>query len=374
MNRPHPLTTLPQPGRTALQPLDLALLQSSRAYPSVSILASTDGSATATEARLRTLVTQARSRLLGEFRASEVEGLVTRLDQLVGEVRIDPDDDALGLFANCDLAVSMPLPLPVRERVVVDETFATRDLVHALHRSPRYWVLVLDERVTRLYWGLGATLEEQTDGGFPAVDAGDDGREAAPAYGVDRSDQRDARMVRYVKAVDAALAPHLGSDRVPLILVGAGRRPVLFAERSKHRARVAGTVAGAFEGRSPRSLARHVWPTVAARLEREQEEALDEVGRALGAQRCASGIDAVWQLAGEGRGALLVVEEGFAQAARLDVETSALVPADDVTHPEVVDDVVDEVIEAVLAKKGRAVIVPDGSLTDHARIALKLRH
>ena len=42
--------------------------------------------------------------------------------------------------------------------------------------------------------------------------------------------------------------------------------------------------------------------------------------------------------------------------------------------PGVVDDLVDETIEVVLAKRGRCTVVPDGTLPAGAGMALKLRY
>jgi len=113
-------------------------------------------------------------------------------------------------------------------------------------------------------------------------------------------------------------------------------------------------------------------PLVERWLEAEQEAALGALDRARGARRLAGGIDEVWPLAVEGRGALLVVEEGFAPAARLD--GPHLVPADDAAALGVVDDVADELVEAVLKAGGRVTFVPDGTLEEVGRVALELRY
>ena len=47
------------------------------------------------------------------------------------------------------------LPVPVVDRTVVDPSFATRDLVRSLHRTPRHVVLLLSEREARLLDGVG---------------------------------------------------------------------------------------------------------------------------------------------------------------------------------------------------------------------------
>ena len=51
-----------------------------------------------------------------------------------------------------------------------------------------------------------------------------------------------------------------------------------------------------------------------------------------------------------------------------------LVPADDPDAPDVVDDVVDDLIEAVLRHDGTAVLVPDGCLAGEGHLAAVLRY
>ena len=58
-----------------------------------------------------------------------------------------------------------------------------------------------------------------------------------------------------------------------------------------------------------------------------------------------------------------MVEEGYALAAR--AADDVLVRVEDPRAPGVMDDVVDEVIEAVMTRGGRVAIVPDGSLEEH---------
>ena len=48
--------------------------------------------------------------------------------------------------------------------------------------------------------------------------------------------------------------------------------------------------------------------------------------------------------------------------------------AEDREAPDVVDDIIDDTIEAVLRYKGAAVIVADGELKTHSRIAAVIRY
>jgi hypothetical protein len=368
------------PGRTASRPVTplessaVGRLQQHQRYPAVSILMSHGTSLDADRARLTQLARVATSRLQAEFSRHDVQPLLDDLGTLVAATDLNLGHQAVGVFVNHDVATTVHLPIPVRERVVIDATFATRDLVHALHRSPRYRVLMLSKRATCLYAGCGAVLAEVAEGAFALAESHPNGRDERARLGVDRSALRDARLHRYVRNLDAALAPHLGSRELPVILVGATRRVRAFRDHSRHRARVTDTVVGGFDRKSPRELAELVWPSIERMLSARRHDAMRELDNAIGAHRAAFGVDEIWTLANEGRGTLLLAEENYEFPARISVETGLLEAAEDVTHPDVVDDAVDEIIEIVLAKGGRVAVVSDGMLGDHGRIAMTLRH
>lgn len=228
-----------------------------------------------------------------------------------------------------------------------------------------------------VFAGLGRVLTETTHVDLSSGDTDENARQNQSRFGVDRSALRDNQLRRYVRAVDVALAPYL-QDEIPLIVVGVGRRLSAFRRHSHHRRHLVATVSGTCghgtPGRVTAELADLVWPSVLAEVQLREQEALDEFDRAIGSRRSATGIEPVGALAFEGRGALLVVEKSYEYPARVEAETHRLIHADDVEHPDVVDDMVDEIIEAVLAKRGRVAIVPDGALADRGRIAMALRH
>ena len=99
----------------------------------------------------------------------------------------------------------------------------------------------------------------------------------------------------------------------------------------------------------------------------------DQLDQALSTNCYAGGIHEIWPLAHDGRIATLVVENDYTMPARID-HNNQLHPADDPERPDVNDDIVDDTIEFVLHHGGRAVIVNNGTLRDHQRIAAILRY
>lgn len=357
---------------------DILLLQQIRGYPALTITLPTHRTAPQNQQdpiRVKNLVKQAVTRLLQEFNKREIESLLARLEKLVSEIDYRYTLDGLALFVNRDFARAFQLPFTLEERIVVDETFYTRPLVFAMNRTPRYWALVLSEKPTRLYEGTRDVLVEIRDGGFPMTHEGPGGERPLPGgFGVKKSAYRDEYHRKFFRQVDAALKPFLANDPLPLAVIGVDRFLAFFNEVTAHRSAILTTLTGSHDKTSPHELSKLLWPLVEANLNMRRQQALSELDKAVSEGRFVSTVGEVWRLANEGRGRLLLVEKDFHFPARLDKTGRHLIPAEDATAPDVIDDAVDEIIETVLNKQGQIVFVDNGQLAAHQRIVLLLRY
>jgi hypothetical protein len=355
---------------------DLHELQDVHAYPCLTITLPTHRTRPDNRRdaiRVKNLVTQGTSRLLGEFSKRQVAPLIDRLNALVAAIDYDYTLDGLVLAVNRDMAREYVLPFTLDERVVVDDTFFTRDLVHALNRARRYWVLSLSEQSTRLFAATREDLEEITTGGFPMRHGGPGGDTALPGgIGVNTSAYRDDRHRQFFRDVDKALRPFMTEDPLPLALAGVDRYLAFFREVSAADEIIA-TLPGNVDRLSAHDLGRRIWPYASDGFIARRREVLRHLEAAMGRHLAASTLGEVWQLAGLGRGKVLVVEQGYHRPARVNQWGQLDLNIDDPTASDVIDDAVDEVITMVLARGGQVVFVDDGELALHDRIALILR-
>jgi len=145
-------------------------IQALNSYPSISILLPTHHTSPENKQdpiRLKNLITETGNRLAQEFSGRNIAPLLDKLNNLYEKIDFQKTLDGLAIYVSEDYEGVFMLPFNVMERVVIDNTFATRDLVYTLNRVPRYWVLVLSEKPTRLFMGTKNTLEEITTHGFP---------------------------------------------------------------------------------------------------------------------------------------------------------------------------------------------------------------
>lgn len=350
-------------------------LQGMQAYPSVSLLVNTqpgprldaDGAA-----RLAALATEAIVRLgrepdPGAPAVAAVEDALSRLLEALDE---DPDaavpgpvDRSLALFFSQVHASRVDLPVDVVERSVVDPTFATRDLVRGLHRTPRHVVLVLDHAEARLYDGHAGALVP-VPGIFPRTDP----RSVA---------DRPARL-EFLRDVDEALGAYLRLHPAPLVI--AGPEPTLSSFRwaSRNTARLAGAIATTTAVTDVDDLRSRIRAVIEAYLLSRQAEALELLAKRRQERRAVLGLQDAWTAARRLNPEMLAVEQGYFVPARLtdgpgeDGGGDVVMPATDVHAPDVIDDLVDELIELVIDRGGWVALLPDGTLPD-ARVALTLR-
>jgi len=111
------------------------------------------------------------------------------------------------------------------------------------------------------------------------------------------------------------------------------------------------------------ALAGHVSDRAAA--------ALDAVRSHLGRGRAVTGLADAWAAMLVGEPEMLVVERSFSAAVRLHDDGFSL--ADDPEEPGVIDDAVDELLEAVLVRGGQILTVPDGALRREGNLVMILQ-
>jgi hypothetical protein len=333
----------------------LAELQRLSAYPSVTVLLNTtpaDPMRDDDVRRLDSLISDAERRLADDRDAVDRDRVVASLRALLLEAALQPATRAVALCASPDYRAVVRLGREVRDRVVVDDTFATRDMVADLNRTAVFRVITVSDRKARVLIGDRNRLAELRDDRWPLV-----------------RDEEESPTAWQRTMTDALEAECLGHD-IPTVLAGVART-MRDVQRSIQRTPIA-TITGGHDRTGWAELHRLAWPLVVDWMRQDGQRAMQRLEDARGARRFAGGLDEVWSLAHDGRVQLLVVEEGYDVPARLD--DGRLVPTSDALGPGVIDDAVDELIEAVLLRGGEAVIVPSDTLADHDRVAAVLRY
>lgn len=357
---------------------DLIRLMSYREYPCISIILPTHRTAPENKQdsiRLKNLIKETERRLSEEFSPREVRQLIRKIISITEEIDHNYNLDGLAIFVNKYFSGKYDLPFPVKEQLVIDETFATRNLIYALNRSPKYWVLVLSEKPTRLFEGIRDQLVEVKNENFPIFFQGTTWDEPLRVGEITNSSAyRDEKSRQFFRKIDKLFKSVNAEEQLPLAVTGIGRYLSFFNEVTENKHMIIAQLEGSYDKTSPHELSKLVWPLVLDAIEKSKMNLLKELERAVGANKFSSGIQQCWRLALEGRIQTLLVEKDFHYSAILSHDKLPLHPAKSADEPGVIDDAVDELIEMVIQKKGKAAFVENGSLAFHQRVAAILRY
>ncbi|MFG2693449.1 chemotaxis protein [Kitasatospora sp. NPDC048407] len=362
----------------ALSPAVLAELRRPRPYPAVSILMPThrrEPDNAQDPVRLRNLVAEAKERVQADpqvDRAVRID-VLGQLDQALKEVDLVHAEDGLAILAAPGEHQVWSLGRTAAARVVLSDTFLTRNLVAAQIAERPHWVLAVAADRVVLWGGIDERVTEETGYGFPLIrEYENPDPERQEQIGDTPSTFRDEETKTFLRQADTEIAKVLAADPRPLFVFGdAPALALLDAVGPMAKESAAQVPHGGLAQLGAEKVRQVVEPAVRAHADQEISDALAQLDKARGRKAFAAGLDEVWQTVGEGRIALLVVEENFRTTVRDDGDH--LVPAQ-ADEPGAREDIVDEVIERALDAGATVRFVPDGTLSDAGRIAADLRY
>ncbi|TRV78056.1 chemotaxis protein [Streptomyces sp. 130] len=357
-------------------------LRRTRPYPALSLTMPTHRRApdNAQDAvRLRNLLSEAHNRLEAdpEVGRDACAAIKQQLDRAAGELDQRRALDALVLLATADEYQIWRLPRTTPERVVLSDSYLTRNLVAAKAQARPFWALTVAADHAALFSGTTESAQEAHAGGFPLTAP----REEFNPQRMERTGDTPSNFAsedtrNFLRTVDEKLRAVLATDPRPLYLVGIAPALALFDEVSECAKDAVGRVTkGAPADNAPRDLLTELRPALDARREHFAKEIDGRLDAARGRKAFAGGLDEVWAAVREGRAGLVAVEEHYQQTVRVDQEHLKPV-TDDVVDPSDVsvrEDIVDELVEAALDSGAEVFFVADDSLKGHGRIAAELR-
>lgn len=356
----------------------LKYLHSINNYPCVSILMPTHKHFPENKQdplRLKNLINIATKRLNEEFDKDEVKTILDKINEIYQSIDLKSLLDGLAIFVNKDKAIKFYLPFPVKERVIIDPTFATRDLVFAMNRSEPYWLVVISDKITKLFLGIRDNIIEYNENGFPFTNIYYETKSSliTENHRNDRRTDNIERIRKYLREIDAKLK-NINTENYSLVITGTERTLSLFNEISSQKELILTGINGNYEFESAHELSKIVWPVVKSERAKKRDEVLKEIEDAFGKKKLATGIDEVWKLANEGRGRLLIVELNYQYPAKVSDNQSHLIPVEIAPGKEIIDDIVDDIIEKVINTGGRVVFVNNGKLDKYGHIVMILRY
>lgn len=361
----------------SLSPATLKALRQPRPYPAVSLLMPThrrQPDNAQDPVRLRNLVAEADKQLRADPAVTQERRLdvLGQLDRALTQVDLNHAEDALAIFVAPGEHQVWLLGRTVPERVVLADTFLTRNVVAALAADRPFWVLTVSADHVALWDGHAERVREHRTDTFPLTRSlADPDAERKERVGDLPSTFQDEQTRRFLREADQAVRDVLSADPRPLYAVGEAAALSLLdsvGSVTKDAPRISH---GGLRQGPAEAVLEAVSPLLAERAQSETADVLGELDKARGRRAFAAGLDEVWQSTTDARVHLLVVEEHYRET--VSEHSDHLEPAEAADlHGR--DDIVDEIVEQALEAGAQVHFVADGTLADMGRIACTLRY
>lgn len=367
--------------RTPAPGEELDLLRGQKGHTCVSLIVPTHKGQTESNAdELYTAHAVQRAEvLLRLWHPQEAEALIASLHELVAQVDFNHTQEGLGLFVSDEVQLIVHFPFRVTRKIVVDKKFETRDLLYKTAFSYPYFVLHLEAEKASLYYGVLHHLEEVRDQNFPFT-ASDDYDYQHPvrdttlfthahlkSFEEDKDEFQRTRYRIFLSDVNDLLSDYLyGSAR--LILCGLKTHTAAFLNQSPHDPRVLSVLNGDYSSITTHQLSELVAPIIEASLEEKMKDEVSRLNEMTVQGLAEMGFEHVRQAIADGRGKKLLVEKDYPYADTPFREKLPQIPIE--PYGNAPSDAVEELIEAMLDKKGQVLLVEKDMLKPHGHIAL----
>jgi hypothetical protein len=319
---------------------------------------------------LKNLIKEAEERLLQQFDRKRVRAIVEKLNSLSHSIDHQQNLDSLLLFANEDIAEYTRLAVEAKARVVIDHTFATRDIIRALHQESAYYILVLSRQQARLIEAYNDRVVKEADDIFPLSNT---------IYTTDRAQLstnkgKDILTEEFFNQVDKQLWEATAAHRLPVIVATESRNFTYFLKITDHKGLILGHIQRNRDDEKAHHIVPDAWKEVHKIVRKRNQERLVELNKAESAQKLMTDFNDIWDAIRQGRGRTLFVKRGYHQAALL--KDGKLTLLDDIrtAEPGLVNDIIDEMIDQHRRFGGDTVFVEGNDLDTHQGLALILRY
>lgn len=310
---------------------------------------------------LKNLIKEAEERLFADESKRNAKRLVERLKELESKIDHSHNLESLVLFVNEDIAEYTRLPIAVEERVVIDHTFATRDLVRALHLETNYYVLVLSQQKVRLIEAFNDKVVSEIGSPFPI--------ENSQFYSTNKAELSNASrqtnlVAEFFNRVDKEVNKIRKDNPLPVLICTVESNYHEYLKVADQKQSIIETYLNKNRlDKKAHAIVSEAWYLIQDYTVEKNNARKAELLTAVSQNKFLSDTNEIWQAIKQGRIQTLFIEQGKFQPAMWENDRIEYVSDELRDKKEVVDDIYDELIEANMNYGGDVVFLPKGELS-----------
>jgi len=308
---------------------------------------------------LKNLVKEAGDRLLADRAKRDAQVLIDRLAELEKKIDHSQNLESLILFVNEKIAEYIRLPIAVENRVVIDHSFATRDLLRALHKETHYYVLVLDQQRARLIEAFNDKVLAEAGAPFPMENEFFSTIKSEPS----NASRQTNLILEFFNRVDKEVNALWKNNPAPVLICSVESNYHDYLKIADRRSSLLDTFLNKNRmNEKAHAIITEAWKIVGEYTIEKNRARKEELKNAVSTGKFVSDTNDIWRAIKQGRVATIFVEQGRFQPAVIENDLIRYVGDDLRDRKDVIDDIYDELIEANLRNGGDAVFLPKGEL------------
>jgi hypothetical protein len=321
---------------------------------------------------LKNLIKEAEERLYKTYDKRVVWSIMENLNSIVNKIRHEENIESLLIFANKDFSDFTRLPVKVQNRVIIDNSFATRDFIRALHQESGYYVLVISRQQARLIEAFNDKLINEFADVFPVYN---DLYTTSKAK-LSTNKGQDNLIEEFFNRIDKIVIDITKNNPQPIVIATEKRNYDHYIKIADKPDLIIGNINRNRDKDKASNIVKDAWLEVLDLLKTKNKDRLNELGKAIGENKVFFDLVDIWEAVKQGRGKTLFVRKGYFQHAI--IEGNKLIFNTELTSNSnnvMIDDIVDEIIEKNLEYGGDTVFIEKSENTElFSNIALTIRY
>lgn len=319
---------------------------------------------------LKNLVKEAEERLYKDYDKRFVWPLLEKLNKLSADIDHQQNLESLLLFVNKDTAEYTRLPLPVKDRVVIDTTFATRDMVRAMHEQAGYYVLVISRQNARLIEAFNDKVIKEIQGEFPIENTlySTSKKELSTNKGTDNL------IEEFFNRVDKTVQETIKDNPLPIILATETRNFDHYLKVTDNKQYITGHINKNRDDEKAHHIVEDAWEEVKKLFAEKRKAKVDTLHSAVKEVKLLTDLNGIWKALKEGRGDAIFVRKGYFQPAQITDQGIVVADSFEIEAKDVIDDLVDEMVEITLQYGGDAFFLEPELMKDFGNLVLITRY
>lgn len=322
------------------------------------------------EIKLKNLAQEVESRLNENYDKRFSLPILENLNKAVSSINHNFNLESLVIYANSDFAEFTRLPIEVEDRVVIDYSFATRDLIRAMHNESAYYVLVLSRQQARLIEAYGDKVVKELKGEFPMSNS----LYATDKVKLSTNKGQDNLIEEFFNRVDKNVLASIKNHNLPLLLVTDTRNFSHYQKIADKKEFIIGHINGNKDNDAAQKIVLDAWQAVLPLIKEKNASRITELKKAVSQGKFLSDINEIWNALQYGKGETLFVKCGHFQPVIIEEDHIQLTDSNSQGQVNYIDDIIDEMIELNMAFGGDVVFVEGDELKEFNNLALLTRY